>query len=262
MPRRPLLAAALLACFAGAAVAGPDFAKESPSGKSLVVPEAEQARGAVYYALPGRERMMYFSSDAPVEKIKGQSSTIIGYAIAGKDNPAQLQSGEWHLPVESIRTGNRTRDGHLQGAPWLDAAKNPSIIFQLKEVKDLKPAKEGGKTFSATLVGEMTIHGVTRPLTIADATIAVMPESPETAKVAKGSLMAIRAKYDITLSDYGVKNQVVGQKVADTLQLDNTIYMSTVPPEQQSAPGEGEPKHPERKDAPHDAPQDTPKKGG
>jgi polyisoprenoid-binding protein YceI len=247
MVRRSIMIAALVGCLAGVAVAGPDFAKESPSGKSLVVPDAAKAKGTVYHALPGRERMMYFSSDAPVEKIKGQSSTIIGYAIAGKDNPAQLQGGEWHLPVTSIRTGNGTRDKHLQGEPWLDAAKSPNIVFQLKEVKDLKPAKEGGKTYSATLVGEMTVHGVTKPLTVTDATIAVMPESPETAKVAKGNLMAIRAKYDITLSDFGVKNQVVGQKVADTLQLDNTIYMSTVAPEEQSPGSEGEPKKEEHK---------------
>jgi polyisoprenoid-binding protein YceI len=254
MVRRGVMVAALVSCFAGAALAGPDFAKESPSGKSLVVPEGVKSKGTVYHALPGRERMVYFSSDAPIEKIKGQSNTIIGYAIAGKDNPAQLQAGEWHLPVASLKTGNGTRDKHLQGEPWLDAGKNPNIVFQLKEVKDLKPAKDagkdGGKTYSATLVGDMTIHGVTKPLTVTDATIAVMPESPETAKVAKGSLMAIRAKYDITLSDYGVKNQVVGQKVADTLQLDNTIYMSTVAPEEQSAASEGEPK------------KDEPKKGG
>jgi polyisoprenoid-binding protein YceI len=251
MNRRGMMVA-LVACLgaAGLAVAGPDFAKEAPSGKSLVVPEAEKARGAVYHALPGRERMVYFTSDAPMEKIKGQSNTIIGYAIAGKDNPAQLQGGEWHLPVASIRTGNGTRDKHLQGEPWLDAGKNPSIVFQLKEVKDLKPAKEGGKTYSATLVGDMTIHGVTKPLTVTDATIAVMPEGPETAKVAKGNLMAIRAKYAVTLSDFDVKNQIGGQKVAETIQLDNTIYMSTVPPEEQSPAGEGEPK------------KDGPKKGG
>jgi polyisoprenoid-binding protein YceI len=250
MVRRSIVIAALVGCLAGAAFAGPDFAKESPSGKSLVVPDAAKARGTIYHALPGRERMMYFSSDAPIEKIKGQSSTILGYAIAGKDNPAQLQGGEWHLPVASIRTGSGPRDKHLQGEPWLDAANNPNIVFQLKEVKDLKPAKDGGKTYSATLVGEMTVHGVTKPLTVADATIAVMPESPETAKVAKGSLMAIRAKYDITLSDYGVKNQVVGQKVADTLQLENTIYMSTVPPEEQSAPSDGEPQRDDHKTSP------------
>jgi polyisoprenoid-binding protein YceI len=236
MLRRGVLAAALVTCFAGLAVAAPDFAKESPSGKSLVVPEAAKTKGAVYHALPGRERMVYFTSDAPMEKIKGQSDQIIGYAVAGKDNPAELQGGEWHLPVASLRTGNATRDKHLQGEPWLNAAANPNIVFQLKEVKDLKPAKEGGKTYSATLIGDMTIHGVTRPLTVTDATIAVMPESPQTAKVAKGSLMAIRAKYDITLSDYGVSNKIVGQKVADTIRLDNTIYMSTVPPEEQSAP--------------------------
>jgi hypothetical protein len=36
------------------------------------------------------------------------------------------------------------------------------------------------------------------------------------------------------LSDYGVKNTIVGKKVAEEIKLDDVLYMSTVPPEQQS----------------------------
>jgi polyisoprenoid-binding protein YceI len=244
MVRRLALAAALVSILGSApALAGPEFAAHAASGKSLVVPEAQRGKGTVYYALPGRERMMYFSSDAPAEKIKGQSDQIIGYAIADPKNPAQLKAGEWHLPVASIRTGISKRDEHLQGSPWLDAQTHPLIVFQLKQVKDLT-ASEGGKSHSATLVGELTMHGITKPLTITDATITVLPAGPETAKVAKGDLLAIRAKYQVHLSDFGVKNQIIGQKVAEAIELDNTIYMSTVPPEEQSPgekPGKGKP---------------------
>jgi polyisoprenoid-binding protein YceI len=209
----------------------------SASGKSLVVPEKLAKAGAVYHALPDKDRQVFFTSTAPAETIEGTSNKVIGFVVAGpKDNPAALKGGEWHLPVKSIKTGNTTRDGHLAGEPWLNAAKYPDVVFQLDEVKDIKPGKsdDKSKTFTGTLVGKMTIHGVTKLITIPDSTITFMPSNDETAKIAKGDLVAIRSKFSVMLSDYGVKNTIVGKKVAEEIKLDDVLYMSTVPPEQQS----------------------------
>ena len=181
-------------------------------------------------------------SDAPVEKNKGQSDKVIGYCIAGKDNPAALQGGEWHLPVKSLRTGRGMMDQHLAGKPWLDAESFPEIIFVLRSVKDLKPEGDSKKAWTGTLDGEFTIHGVTKPVAIKDATIAMVPASDDAAKGVKGDLMAIRAKYPVMLSDYGVKNPAIGSKVADELKLETSLYMSTVKPEDQPAKSEGESK--------------------
>jgi polyisoprenoid-binding protein YceI len=224
------------------AFAGDPPAEKSASGKSLVVPEAAAKKGTVYYCIPEHGRQIYFVSDAPVEKIKGQSDKVIGYCIAGKDSPAALQGGEWHLPVKSLRTGRGPMDGHLAGGPWLDADSYPEIVFVLKKVSDLKPEAAGKKSWTATLDGDMTVHGVTKPITIKDATIAVVPAGDDAAKGVKGDLMAIRAKYPITLSDYGVKNQAIGSKVADELKLETSLYMSTVKPEDQPAKGESDAK--------------------
>src|SRR5262249_15183316 len=141
--------------------------------KSLVVPDAHKSLGTVYYALPGRDVQVSFSSKAPLENIEGNSASVIGYAVAGKDDQAKLQAGEWHLPVKSLDTGNKTRNGHLAGEAWLDAAKNPDVVFQLKEVADIQPGKAEGdsKAFTVTLKGDMTIHGITKPITIPDSTL-------------------------------------------------------------------------------------------
>jgi polyisoprenoid-binding protein YceI len=232
---------ALSACIAalGAGLAGPTFAEKAESGKSLVVPEAHKSLGTLYYALPGRDVQVSFSSKAPVENIDGNSNGVIGYAVAGKDaDPAALQAGEWHLPVKSMHTGIKMRDGHLAGEAWLDADKNPDIVFQLKEVTDITPGKAEGDTraFTATLKGDMTIHGVTNPISIPDSTITFRKAGAATEAVAKGDLLSIRAKYDITLSEYGVSNKVVGQKVAETIKVDTNLVLATVPPEEQAAP--------------------------
>ena len=222
--------------FGSAALAAPPFAEHARSGKSLVVPAEHASKGTVYYALPGRDRQVYFESDAPLEKIKGQSNQVLGYAVAGPDgDPARLAAGEWHLPVASMRTGIAMRDEHLAGKDWLNAAEFPNIVFQVTSVKNVKVLKisEASQTYTVTLVGDMTIHGVTQKMTIPNTTIAFIKGTDRTVKVAKGDLMAIRVKYDVTLKDFGVSHSVIGDKVAQTVQIDTVLYTSTVPPEKQ-----------------------------
>jgi polyisoprenoid-binding protein YceI len=223
-------------------LAGPPFAEPSEGGKSLVVPDAHKGLGTVYHALPDRDVQVSFSSKAPVENIDGNSNGIIGYVVAGKDeDPAKLPAGEWHLPVSSLRTGIKLRDEHLRGENWIDAAKHPDIVFQLKEVTDIAEGKTEGdaRSYTATLTGDMTIRGVTKPISITDATITFRKGSAATETAAKGDLLAIRAKYEVSLSDYGVQNKVIGQKVAEVIKIDTNLVMSTVPPEEQ-APKEAE----------------------
>jgi len=202
--------------------------------KSMPVPAEMASKGTVYYAISGKERQITLHSDAPVEQIDGYSSNVVGYAIAGpKDNPAKLVGGEWHLPVASIDTGNRMRNKHLTEAGWLDAAKYENIVFKLTEVKDVAPAKEpkeNTQAFTATLVGEMTMHGVTKPMTITDATIAFRKGDDTTKKMVDGDLMSLSCKYTIKLGDFGVQNKVVGQKVAENIELTTTLVHSTVEP--------------------------------
>jgi polyisoprenoid-binding protein YceI len=252
----PLAALSLAATFLSAprAIAGEPPLAHSPSGKSLVISAAQKSLGTVYYALPERDVQVTFNSKAPVEDIKGTSNRVIGYAVApNTGEPAALVAGEFHLPVSSLDTGIALRNQHLQSGQWMDAGANPSVVFHITKTEGVKAGKEdkGFKTFDAKLVGDLTVHGVTKPVTI-DSTITVMPAGDKTKSIAKGDLMAIRAKFDVKLEDYGIKNKVVGQKVAQSVTLDTVIYLSTVSPEEQSGPAESKPQSkPEpRKDAP------------
>ncbi len=217
------------------ASARPD-AEPAASGKSLVVPDKLAKAGTVYHAMPGKDKQISFTSKAS-ETIEGQSNRVIGFAVAGPtDSPAALKGGEWHLPVDSLRTGNPAQEKHLAGADWLDAPKNPNIVFRITEVKEVKAgaADDKSKSYTATLVGKMSLHGVTKDLTIPNSTITFRKASAETAKTAKGDLMLIHSRFPVKLSDYGVKNNTIGKKVAEEIKLDVTFYLSTVPPEQQS----------------------------
>ncbi|HWT52429.1 MAG TPA: YceI family protein [Caulobacter sp.] len=63
------------------------------------------------------------------------------------------------VTVDSLLTANPTRDEHLKGERWLNAAKNPTMTF-----KSTKVEKTGAAT--AKVTGDMTIMGVTQPVVL------------------------------------------------------------------------------------------------
>jgi polyisoprenoid-binding protein YceI len=61
--------------------------------------------------------------------------------------------------IDSIDTGNKDRDGHLLSADFFDAAQYPEIKF---EAASFAKKDEG----EYTLKGDLTLHGVTRPVSL------------------------------------------------------------------------------------------------
>ena len=63
------------------------------------------------------------------------------------------------VTVDSLFTGDPTRNDHIKGERWLNAAKNPTMTF-----KSTKVEKTGDAT--AKVTGDMTIMGVTQPVVL------------------------------------------------------------------------------------------------
>ncbi|WP_336946827.1 YceI family protein [Asaia sp. HN010] len=63
------------------------------------------------------------------------------------------------LPINSVQTTVAKLDGELKGADWFDADKFPTAHFVSTKV-----VKTGAKT--ANIIGDLTLHGVTHPVTI------------------------------------------------------------------------------------------------
>ena len=63
------------------------------------------------------------------------------------------------IDTNSINSNHAERDKHLRSADFIDTAKFPKASFVSKSVTP----KGGGK---ATVVGDLTLHGVTKPVTI------------------------------------------------------------------------------------------------
>ncbi len=61
--------------------------------------------------------------------------------------------------IASISTGNQQRDAHLKSADFFDAEQFPKLTFTSTHMK-----KNGDDIYE--LVGDLTMHGVTKPVTL------------------------------------------------------------------------------------------------
>lgn len=64
------------------------------------------------------------------------------------------------VPTASVSTTNTVLDNELKGADWFNAAAFPTISF-----KSTKVTPTGADT--ADITGDLTLHGVTKPVTLA-----------------------------------------------------------------------------------------------
>ncbi|MCB9838320.1 MAG: YceI family protein [Phycisphaeraceae bacterium] len=232
-PRTVLGALAAAGCLLALPLTSLGEAPATEQGFELVVPADHAAMGTVFHALKGRDAQVTFTSDAPLEYIKGTSNQVIGYAVAGEGG--HLLAGEFHLPVASLDTGIPMRNEHVQSNRWLNAESHPDVIFQIAETTDIKLAKTSDTftTYDVTLVGDMTINGVTREMSI-PATVTRMPESDATKVRFPGDLLAIRCSYPILLSDFevGVGDAgIAAGKVSNELMLETRLFCSSASPE-------------------------------
>jgi len=97
------------------------------------------------------------------------------------------------IPTASVSTTNERLDGELKSAQFLDAAAYPTISFVSTSI-----TRTGAR--SARVVGDLTLHGVTRPVTL-DATFNSAGANP----MSKTYTVGFNATGRIHRSDFGVK---------------------------------------------------------
>jgi polyisoprenoid-binding protein YceI len=94
-----------------------------------------------------------------ISNVKGRFSGLSG-TLTEHLVDSTLSSVEANVDVSTITTGDPQRDGHLKSADFFDAEKYPTITFKSTQAE---PKGEGEYKVS----GDITIHGVTKPVTFA-----------------------------------------------------------------------------------------------
>jgi len=93
-----------------------------------------------------------------VSTIKGRFTDIAG-TITVDENDVTKSSVEVTISVASVNTFDENRDNHLKSPDFFDVEQFPTITF-----KSTKVEKKSGDRLDVT--GDLTIHGVTRPVTL------------------------------------------------------------------------------------------------
>ncbi len=93
-----------------------------------------------------------------ISKVRGRFDRFNGTITADEQNPAN-SSVNVQIDAASINTRDAKRDGHLTSPDFLDVASYPYITFVSKRIETLDASR-------GRLIGDLTIRGVTREVTL------------------------------------------------------------------------------------------------
>lgn len=195
--------------------------------------------GAVYYDLGknGENKTnISWESRATVETILGVTNKVAGFVWF--DAQRGRHQVKFTVPVASIQTGIAMRDEHMRSAQWMDAERFPNIEFASTRITPIR-----GKRDEYTIVGNLTIHGVTKTVTVRG-TARRMPAIPRLEPMGYvGEIIQLKTTFPVVLAHYGiaVPENIVGMKMAErvTIMVDVFGFTNNQPdrlPEGVSAP--------------------------
>jgi polyisoprenoid-binding protein YceI len=107
---------------------------------------------------PAHTRIGFVARHAMVTKVRGAFNEFEGTATLDGANPA-ASSAQVTISTASIDTRNAQRDGHLRSNDFLAMDEYPQITFASTGARQVDDT-----TFELT--GDLTIKGVTNPITI------------------------------------------------------------------------------------------------
>lgn len=93
-----------------------------------------------------------------ISKVRGQFESFTGSVNYDEQNPNRT-TVDIEVDINSINTQEGQRDTHLRSADFFDADNYPTMRFQSTKVEQVD--EDTGK-----LYGNLTIHGVTKPVVL------------------------------------------------------------------------------------------------
>lgn len=198
MPSGALLLSLVLGCSpAKDASAQPEKAPSAPSAPQGAVVQYVAQPGGAKVRIEGTSSIHEWNMESPV--IAGSMETDASFPESAlKGGAAAKPKVEVNIPVRTLKSYNKRMDEVYQ--EHMEEAKFKKMEYKLTELKPKGDAPKGGKCeFDA--VGTLTIHGVSKPLT--------MPVTIEKAEVDKDGKkvqqLKIAGATSLKMSDFEVK---------------------------------------------------------
>ena len=101
---------------------------------------------------PSHSEVGFTARHMMVSKVRGKFGEVSGTVVVPEDVTAA--SVEATIQLASVATGSEDRDNHLRSADFFDVENNPEMTFRSTSFD------------GETLTGDLTIKGVTKPVTL------------------------------------------------------------------------------------------------
>ena len=123
-----------------------------------VAPSPAEAAAEAYTIDPAHSFVMFRIKHLDLGYVYGRYNEFSGSLQLDEADPA-ASSVSIEVKAASVDTGVKQRDDHLRSPDFFNVEQFPTITFKSTAVK-----KVDDKRFDVT--GDMTIHGVTKPVTV------------------------------------------------------------------------------------------------
>jgi polyisoprenoid-binding protein YceI len=175
------------------------------------------ARAADTYEIdPAHTAVQFSVRHMMISNVRGEFTKLSGKAVGDVARPTEAMV-EATIEAASIDTRNEKRDEHLRSPDFLDVAKFPTLTFKSTKVEK---AGDGWK-----LTGDLTLHGVTKPVVL-----DVSNVTPPTKDPWGNTRIGAQAATKISRQDFGIVfnktldggGVLVGDEIAITIDVEVT----------------------------------------
>lgn len=191
--------------FAGQALAGALLLTSAShaSAQQVASTDPKTAPAGTYVVEPYHTQVGFSISHLGFTNYAGVFSQVSGSLALDPAHPGHSRL-EVTIPIASVQTTSTKLDGELKSDQWFDAEKFPNATFTSTSVVPTS-------TRSATVTGDFTLHGVTKPVALKVRFIGTGINPLD-----KAQTVGFEATGVIRRSDFGVKQYVplVGDDVA------------------------------------------------
>jgi polyisoprenoid-binding protein YceI len=170
------------------------------------------ATGTTWRVDPGHSNAGFTVRHLIVTNVKGaipiQRATI--QTAEGSTLPESIDAA---LDAAKLNTGNDDRDADLRGKDWFDVANFPAITFASTQIS--------GTPDAFTVVGNLTLHGVTKSVTLAAKTLGTTTDGRGRRHVGYEVTTKIdRRDFGLTLMSQSGAALIAGTEVAITIEVE------------------------------------------
>jgi len=137
-----------------------------------------------------------------VTNFYGRFNEITGSVVFDQADPTK-SSVEISVPIESVDTHNDKRNQHLKSPDFFDAKQFPTMTFKSTKIEGT------GTNFKVT--GDLTLHGVTKPVT------ADFKRGPDGKGMQGEARGGGEAQFSIKRSDFGMA--FMANALADEIKI-------------------------------------------